>query len=109
MTKEGAALRQAAAVLLATLDGIALHASGAEDTGTEHRTGKHLAARTVNKFSGSHQWSMPLMVHALLGFTSSITSHSFQYLFRHAAVSYADRHSRRHDRISPKEEGDGRL
>jgi hypothetical protein len=108
MTKEGAPLRQAAAVLLAALADIALHASGAEDTGTAHRTGKHLAACTVNKFSGSHQWSMPLMVHALLGFKSSMraserASDSFRFVFPHAAVAYADRHRSRDDIISPNE------
>ena len=65
MTKEGAPLRQAAAVLLAAVENIFLHPSKAEDTGTLQRTGKHLAARTVNGFTGSHQWSMPVMAYAL--------------------------------------------
>ncbi|CAM9514798.1 unnamed protein product [Lampetra fluviatilis] len=70
MTKEGAPLRQATAVLLSALDDIVQHPSVTDDTGTAHHTGKRLASRTVNAFTGSHQWSMPLMVHALLGATS---------------------------------------
>ena len=90
MTKEGAPLRQAAAMLLAAMDDIAYHPSIADDTGTVSRTGKHLASRTVNAFSGSHQWSMPLMVHALLGFTSENQTDAFRYVFPHAAVAYVD-------------------
>jgi hypothetical protein len=90
MTKEGAPLRQAASILLSALDDIALRPSIAEDVNSSQRTGKHLASRTVNAFIGSHQWSMPLMVHALLGYTSRITTDSFRYVFPHAAVSYVD-------------------
>jgi hypothetical protein len=42
----------------------------------------------VNTFSGSHQWSMPLMASALLGFKSIISSKLFRYVFSHANVSY---------------------
>ena len=90
MTKEGAPLRQAAAVLLAAVDHIARYTSKAEDSGTVERTGKHLAQRTLNSFTGSHQWSMPLMVYALHGFKSYATTEAFTYIFPHDNVSNFD-------------------
>jgi hypothetical protein len=62
--------------------------SKAEDTGSVIQTGIHLAQRTVNTFSGSHQWSMPLMASALLGNKLIISSELFRYIFPHANVSY---------------------
>jgi hypothetical protein len=44
----------------------------------------------VNTFSGSHQWSMPLMASALLGNKSIISSELFHYVFPHANVSYVN-------------------
>ena len=91
MTKEGAPLRQATAVLLAAVNHISQHTSRAEDAGTVQRTGIHLAQRTLNSFVGSHQWSMPLMVYALFGFKSYATTESFIYIFPHDNVSYIDK------------------
>ena len=90
MTKEGAPLRQAASVMLAAMEHIEKNPSVAEDKGTDTRRGKHLASRTVNAFSGSHQWSMPLMVHALTGHVSFFTTEAFRYVFPHANVTYRD-------------------
>jgi len=90
MTKERASLKQAVPALLVALDKITAHPSKAEDTGQAIRTGKHLAQRTVNTFSGSHQWSMPLMASALFGNRSIISSEIFRYVFPHANVSYVD-------------------
>jgi hypothetical protein len=42
----------------------------------------------VNTFSGSYQWSMPLMALALLGNKSIVSSELFRYIFPHANVSY---------------------
>jgi hypothetical protein len=67
ITSEGASLKQAVPALLVALDEITAHPSKAEDTGKAICTGKHLAQHTVNTFSGSHQWSMPLMASALFG------------------------------------------
>ena len=58
MTKERASLKQAVPALLVALDKITAHPSKAKDTGKAICTGKHLTQRTVNTFSGSHQWSM---------------------------------------------------
>jgi hypothetical protein len=69
MVKEKASLKQVVPSLLAALDQIIVHPSKAEDT--------HLAQRTVNTFSGSHQWSMPLMASALLGNKLIISSELF--------------------------------
>jgi hypothetical protein len=86
MVKEKASLKQAVPSLLAALDQIIAHPSKAEDTGSIVQTSIHLAQRTVNTFSGSHQWSMPLMAAALLGNTSIISSKLFRYIFPHVNV-----------------------
>jgi hypothetical protein len=88
MVKEKANLKQAVPSLLAALDQIIAHPSKAEDTGSNIRTGIHLAQRTVNTFSGSHQWSMPLMGSARLGNKSIVSSELFRYIFPHANVCY---------------------
>ena len=88
--KERARLKQAVPALLVALDEITAHPRKAEDTGKAIRTGKHLAQRTVNTFSGSHQWSMPLMASTLFGNKSIISSEIFRYVFPHANVSYID-------------------
>jgi hypothetical protein len=90
MVKEKASLKQAVPSLLAALDQIIAHPSKAEDTGSIIQTGIHLAQRTVNTFSGSHQWSMPLMASALLGNKSIVSSQLFHYVFPHANVSYVN-------------------
>jgi hypothetical protein len=90
MTKEGAPLRQAASVLLAAVDCIHQHPSTASDTGTLQQTGKHLASRTINAFSGGHQWSMPVMAYALRGFKSFSSTESFWYIFPHDNVSFLE-------------------
>jgi hypothetical protein len=90
MVKEKASLKQAVSSLLAALDEIIVHLSKAEDTGTAICTGIHLAQCTVNAFSGSHQWSMPLMALTLLGNRSIISSKLYRYVFPHANVSYVD-------------------
>jgi hypothetical protein len=90
MVKEKARLKQAVPSLLAALDQIIAHPSKAEDTGSIIQTGIHLAQCTINTFSGSHQWSMPLMASALLGNKSIISSELFRYIFPHANVSYVN-------------------
>ncbi len=90
MVKEKASLKQAVPSLLAALDQIIVHPNKDEDTGSTIRTGIHLAQRTVNTFSGSHQWSMPLMASALLGNKSIVSSELFRYIFPHANVSYVN-------------------
>ncbi len=67
MVKEKTSLKQAVPSLLAALNQIIVHPSKAKDTRSTIHTGIHLAQRTVNTFSGSHQWSMPIMASALLG------------------------------------------
>jgi hypothetical protein len=88
MVKEKASLKQAVPSLLAALDQIIAHPSKAEDTGSIIQTCIDLAQCTVNTFSGSHQWSMPLMASALLGNKSIVSSELFCYIFPHANVSY---------------------
>ncbi len=72
------------------MEEIIVRPSKAEDTGTAICTRKHLAQHTVNAFLGSHQWSMPLMVSALLGNRSIISSELYRYVFPHANVSYVN-------------------
>jgi hypothetical protein len=44
----------------------------------------------MNTFSGSRQWSMPLMASALLGNKSIVSSELLRYIFPHANVSYVN-------------------
>jgi hypothetical protein len=81
MVKENTSLKQAIPSLLAVLDEIIVHPSKAEDTSTSFFTGKHLAQRTVNIFSGSHQWSIPLIA-ALLG-TNPSSAQNCSAIFFH--------------------------
>ncbi len=90
IVKEKASLKQAVPSFLAALDEIIVHPSKAEDTGTAICTEKHIAQRTVNAFSGSHQWSMPLMASALLGNRSIISLELYCCVFPHANVSYVN-------------------
>jgi hypothetical protein len=88
MVKAKTSLKQAVPSLLVTLDQIIAHTSKAEVTGSIIWMGIHLAQCTVNTFSGSHQWFMPLMTSALLGNKSIASSELFCYIFLHANVSY---------------------
>ncbi len=90
MVKEKANLKQAVPSLLAALDQIIAHPSKAEDSESIIQTGIHLAQRTVNTFSGSHQWSMPLMASTLLGNKSIVSPELFRYIFPHGNVSYVN-------------------
>jgi hypothetical protein len=90
MVKEKASLKQAVPSFLATFDQIIAHPSNAKGTGSIIQTGIHLAQHTVNTFSASHQWAMPLMASALLGNKSIISSELFCYVFPHANVSYVN-------------------
>jgi hypothetical protein len=90
MVKEKACLKQTVPSLLVALDQIIAYPSKAEDTGSTIRTGIHLAQCTMNTFSGSHQWSMPLMVSALLGNKSIVSSELLCYVLPHANVSYVN-------------------
>jgi hypothetical protein len=88
--KEAAPLKQAAGVLLAAMEHIHAHPSKADDKNTPTRNAKHLAQRTINSFSGGHQWSLPLMCSALLGHRSYISSDNYRYIFAHDNVNYVD-------------------
>ena len=90
MVKEKANFRQAVPSLLAAMDEILVHLSKADNMGTSICTGKHLAQRTVNVLSGSHQWLISLMASDLLGNRSIVSSELFRYIFPHANVSFND-------------------
>jgi hypothetical protein len=90
MVKEKASLKQAVPSLLVALDQIIAHPSKAKDTESIIQTSIHLAQCTMNTFSGSHQWSMPLMASALLGNKSIVSSELFRCVFPHANVSYVN-------------------
>jgi hypothetical protein len=90
MMKEKASLKQAVPALLVALDKIIAHPTKAQDTGKAICIGKRLAQLTVNKFSGSHQWSMPLMASALFENKSIISLELYCYVFLHANVLYVN-------------------
>ncbi|ETL49318.1 hypothetical protein L916_01175, partial [Phytophthora nicotianae] len=82
MTKEGAGLKNAAAVMLTALE----HLSVAADSGAPIRQAQYLATRTVNEFGGAHEWPLSLMIYALLGHKSYVSSEAFWYLFPHGFI-----------------------
>ena len=90
MLKETGDLRQAATILLSALNHNARYPSCAEDCNTESRDAKYLAQRTINSFCNAQQWSMPLMVHALLGNSSQFGSESFYFIYPHSSTAYRD-------------------
>ncbi|ETK83720.1 hypothetical protein L915_11155 [Phytophthora nicotianae] len=61
MTKEKGGLKHAISAMHSAISHILKFPSVAPDTGTDLRTAKHLAARTVNAFSGANEWSYSLM------------------------------------------------
>ncbi|ETN10951.1 hypothetical protein PPTG_22614 [Phytophthora nicotianae INRA-310] len=83
MTKEGAGLKNAAAVMLTALEDVLKYPSVALNSGTPIRQAQYLATRTVNAFGGAHEWPLSLMVYALLGHKSFISSEAFWYIFPH--------------------------
>ncbi|ETM98560.1 hypothetical protein PPTG_24588 [Phytophthora nicotianae INRA-310] len=58
----------------------------APDSGAPMRQGQYLATRTVNAFGGAHEWPLSLMVYALLGDKSYVSSESFWYIFPHGFI-----------------------
>jgi hypothetical protein len=89
-TKEGAELKQGVPLMLAAMEKVEKYPSRADDAGTKLRTGLHLATSTVHQFVGSHEWAMALMVHALHGNNSRISSEMHRFVFPYAATAYVD-------------------
>ncbi|KAG1704967.1 hypothetical protein DVH05_004993 [Phytophthora capsici] len=87
MTKEGAGLKNAAGVMLTALEDVLKYPSVAEDSGTPMRTAQYLATRTVNAFGGAHEWPLSLMVYALLGNKSYVSSETLWYVFPRTFVA----------------------
>lgn len=52
------------------------------------RQAKHLAARTVNAFTGATEWSHSLMTYALAGNRSYVSSDTFWFIFPYHLVSF---------------------
>ncbi|KAG1695178.1 hypothetical protein DVH05_020819 [Phytophthora capsici] len=88
MTKEKGGLKYAAVAMHTAAGDILKFPSVADDSGTDLRTAKHLAARTVNAFSGGTEWSHSLMAYALAGHRSYLSSDSFWYVFPNKLVDY---------------------
>ncbi|KAF4149935.1 hypothetical protein GN958_ATG00874 [Phytophthora infestans] len=86
MTKEGSGLKNAASVMLTAVEDVIKYLSVAEDSGTPIRQGQYLSTPTVNAFEGAHEWSLSLMVYALLGHRSYVSSEAFWYVFPHGFV-----------------------
>jgi hypothetical protein len=89
--KEGNGLVAASAVMLAAIDHIHAHPSVADNTGTDVRTGQHFATRVVNSLTAATEFSVPIMLLALRGRTSIVTSEAYWYLFPHDNVTYVER------------------
>lgn len=75
------ALKGAGSALLSALEHIDKFQSRTGDSGTELRVDKYLAARTVNSFSGAHEWSQALMMYAITGHCPSSQETHFGICF----------------------------
>jgi hypothetical protein len=91
MEKEGKGLEAAASVMLAAIDHLHAHPSVAANSGEDVRTGQHFATRVVNSLTAATEFSVPIMLLALRGRTSIVTSESYWYIFPHDNVNYVDR------------------
>jgi hypothetical protein len=65
--------------------------SVAEDSGTDHRSAQHWVTRTLNSLTGQSEYAQALCASTLLGYTSTICSHSFSYCFLNRAINYYDK------------------
>ncbi|KAG6949905.1 hypothetical protein JG687_00014556 [Phytophthora cactorum] len=88
MTKEKGGLKFANTAMHTAISDILEYLSLAEDSGTNLRTAKQLAARAVNDFTGGNEWSHSLMAYALAGHRSFLSSDTFWYRFPHRLVKY---------------------
>jgi len=79
MTKNDAALKGAVSVLLSAVYPNLTYPSRADDSQSDVRIGKYLATSTVNSFSGAREWSHVLMVYAIAGHRSFMSSDTFWY------------------------------
>ncbi|KAG6944432.1 hypothetical protein JG688_00017073 [Phytophthora aleatoria] len=74
ITKDDLALKGAVSALHSALLHNIKFPSKVDNSGTELHTGQYLATRTVNAFSGAHEWSLSFKVHAITGHRSFISS-----------------------------------
>ncbi|OWZ23122.1 LOW QUALITY PROTEIN: hypothetical protein PHMEG_0002044 [Phytophthora megakarya] len=90
MTKDDVALKSAASALHSALEHNVKFPSHADNSQTPLRIGQYLATRTVNSFSGGHEWSHSLMVHAITGHRSFLSSDKFWYIFPYSLMQYVN-------------------
>lgn len=69
---------------------IETYPSKAVDTGTSLRTAQHFLTRIANQMTSSTEISSMMAAAALLGTPAETASCSFQYVFVHAAMKYAE-------------------
>jgi len=104
MTKNDVALKGAALALLAAIEHMAKFPSKSDNSNTELRRGQYLATRTINSFSGAHEWSHALMVYAITGNRSFISSHNFWYIFPYALMEFMKSADENIDEIEENED-----
>ena len=78
----------AVSAMLAETNHLEKHSSKADDAGTEVRTSKFFAARTINQFQSGTEFEVRTMIAALIGMRSEVTSENFHYLFPWEFVSH---------------------
>ena len=95
MTKDSSGgLNRAASTMLASLNYVDEHKSKAEDADSDIRKSKYLAARTINAFQGATEFESRVMIAALLGIKSFVSSDNFYYIFPHDLVSFIEENSK---------------
>ena len=76
--------------MLEALNHIEEYKSKALDSETDLRKSKYLAARTINAFHRTTEFEIRMMIAALLGMKSFVSSDDFYYIFPHDYISFIE-------------------
>ncbi|POM66525.1 Hypothetical protein PHPALM_17604 [Phytophthora palmivora] len=90
MTKDSGGLQNTASIFMAAVDEVRKYPSSADDRESPLRQAKYLACRTVNAFAGAHEWPLSVMIYALRGHHSFISSDVYWYIFPWSFVRHLE-------------------
>ena len=84
-------MKGACSIMLASMNHVQEKKSKAEDAGTELRDSKFFATRTINSIQGGTEQEIKIMIAAIIGMKSHVTSEKFRYIFPKDSVSFIDK------------------
>jgi hypothetical protein len=91
MNKDMLKMTNTLPVILESFRHIQKHPSRADNSGAPERTAQHWLTRTLNCLNGQSEFPQAMAASTLLGFTSTICSHSFSYCFITSSVNFYDK------------------